>query len=90
MGESSLTGEFYFAGSSLEVDSPDPDTAVATGSFRVQSQPAGADIYIDGYFEGTAPVELKNLQPGGIEVRAEKTGYRDAKKKCSHPLWPSE
>lgn len=80
---SSLTGDFYFGGGSIAVDKPDPDPQPEPlmGSLQVKSEPTGAEIFIDGYYEGNAPIILKQIKQGGVAVRAIKKGYTDAEKK---------
>ena len=41
-----------------------------TGKLTVQTEPVGADVYINGDKIGKAPVTLKNMKPGRMEVRA--------------------
>ncbi len=42
--------------------------APATGQIRVQSQPAGATVFVDGVHRGVAPLTVSELTPGDHEV----------------------
>jgi len=44
---------------------------------RVDTNPAGADVYLDGGHVGVSPVQLENLTPGEHRVRASKDRYED-------------
>src|SRR4029077_9608472 len=44
------------------------------GSLIVQSEPAGADVTVDGVARGKAPVNLADLTPGEHEVVLRGTG----------------
>jgi len=48
-----------------------------TGSIRVTSDPAGADIYIDGVPEGNTPQTISDVIPGSYTVRLMKQYYND-------------
>ena len=77
---------FYLAGSgTITVDRPEPDlrpdVQSKTGSLHVKTEPDRAEIFIDGYLEGTAPLTLKQVKPGGVTVRAALTGYDPVEKK---------
>jgi hypothetical protein len=47
----------------------------ATGSVTVQSDPDGANVYLDGGLQGLTPVAITGVSPGPHIVRIEKTGY---------------
>ncbi len=42
---------------------------------RIVAIPAGARIYVNNEFKGTAPVVLQNLPPGEYRIRGEAPGY---------------
>ena len=44
----------------------------------METNPSGADIYIDGYKKGSSPLEI-NLVVGTYEVKAKKENYQDYK-----------
>ena len=44
---------------------------------RVDTNPAGADVYVDGGHVGVSPVQLEKLTPGAHRVRASKNRYED-------------
>ena len=47
-----------------------------SGYLTLQSLPAGADAYLDGYFIGKTPISQYNVSPGTHAIRFEKTGYQ--------------
>jgi CRISPR/Cas system-associated exonuclease Cas4 (RecB family) len=47
----------------------------ANGSVTVQSDPDGANVYLDGEMKGLTPVAITGVSPGPHIVRIEKTGY---------------
>jgi len=47
----------------------------AAGSIRVDSQPANADVYVNGEFQGRTPVVVEGLAVGPVTVRVEKREY---------------
>ena len=51
---------------------PPPPT---TGSLNVTSDPAGADVKLDGVLKGTTPLTVTGVSPGSHTLRLEKTGY---------------
>ena len=52
-----------------------------TGNLKVSTLPTGAEISIDGVFEGVAPLNVQSIAVGVITVSGEKNGYNPAKKK---------
>jgi hypothetical protein len=46
-----------------------------TGSLSVTSNPKGADIYVDGRYQGSTPAVVSGLSPGSHTVRVQKVGY---------------
>jgi hypothetical protein len=46
-----------------------------TGEVAVQSEPAGADVYIGNQFRGQTPLRLKPIRAGNYRVRITKEGY---------------
>ncbi len=52
---------------------PSTGTAAPTGSLRVESQPAGAEVWIDGVRRGKAPATIESLAVGAhtVVVRSE-------------------
>ena len=47
------------------------------GSLYIKSNPSGADVYIDGYYEGTTPLEIPNLLPDTYILKITKDEYKD-------------
>ena len=54
---------------------PPEASAVATGSLRVVSEPAGARVMINGEARGRTPLELGELAFGRYDVRVEQAGF---------------
>jgi hypothetical protein len=46
------------------------------GSVRVESKPAGAQVFRDGKLIGRTPLELPQLPPGAIAVRVSEKGFK--------------
>jgi TonB family protein len=49
--------------------------AANAGSLRVESEPAGARVLVNGQARGRSPLELAELAFGSYEVRVEQAGY---------------
>jgi hypothetical protein len=47
----------------------------ATASLDVISEPAGANVYVDGKLAGQTPLQVSALEPGDHRVRVSKDGY---------------
>jgi len=41
----------------------------------VRTTPAGAWVYLDGKYQGTAPLSLEEVKPGRHTIEVEKKGY---------------
>ena len=50
-------------------------TAAAKGTLSVESEPAGAAVFVDGAFKGETPLNLENVTAGDHRVRLQKDGY---------------
>jgi len=46
-----------------------------TGSINIQSEPSGANVYLDGELSGITPLLVPNLSPGNHIVIVELSGY---------------
>jgi eukaryotic-like serine/threonine-protein kinase len=57
---------------------PTPVAALAPAAFRIESEPSGAEVWLDDRSRGTAPVALPDLQPGRHKIRVEAAGYAPA------------
>jgi len=55
---------------------------IALGGLRLSSQPPGADVYLNGQFEGTTdtPLEILNLKPGNMNLWLVLEGYKPHEK----------
>ena len=51
---------------------------VGTGELRIEAEPQGATVWIDGVPAGTAPLTLKALKPGPHRLRVLEDGYAPA------------
>lgn len=49
-----------------------------TGRVSFESQPQGAEVYVDGRFVGTTPTRSVEFQPGSYEARFQLSGYQDS------------
>jgi len=54
---------------------PTPTPPLMTGAIYAQSSPYGAAIYLNGNFQGYAPLTIPNLAPGSYTMRATMGGY---------------
>jgi hypothetical protein len=54
---------------------PPPDSSVTRGVLRVQSDVAGASVFLDRTFLGTTPLEKTGLTPGSHRVNVSAEGY---------------
>lgn len=52
---------------------------IATGTVWINSQPTGADVYVDGTWRGTTPLTL-TLPPGTHTIEIRKEGYPPTRK----------
>ncbi len=50
----------------------------ATGNINIQSEPKGAEVYLDGNFMGNSPISLKEIDAGEHIIKLTKQGYFDA------------
>jgi len=51
-----------------------------TGSISVSSNPNGADVYLDGNYEGSTPITIPNVPIGSRTVVLKKSGYNEVSK----------
>jgi hypothetical protein len=58
---------------------PIPTQGSGYGSLDITSSPWGADVYIDGLYEGRTPVTVNDLPVGKHEIILSKDGYEDYK-----------
>ena len=54
------------------------DSGGSTGTLAVQTSPSGASVYINGIYQGTAPVTVNGVRPGTYTVIAEMPGVESA------------
>lgn len=60
-----------------EAGTAHPQVQIKTGSIKIVTSPAGADIYIDEVHEGLSPTTIGNLSEGTHTVRVTKKNYQD-------------
>ena len=69
-------GDFVFQ---IADGSPSPPIPPPAGSnkasIKVESEPSGATVYIDGQRKGVTPLDVTGLSPAQVTVRLEKDGY---------------
>lgn len=59
------------------VPTPVTTPTSSTGNAMIQSNPLGANVFFDGVYKGTTPIELEELQTGYHSVRMTMDGYYD-------------
>lgn len=52
------------------------DEVRRTGTLRFESSPSGAEVYVDGDYQGTTPIGSTTFDAGTYEVRYERSGHR--------------
>jgi len=52
-------------------------------SLRVDTEPKGASVWIDGSFQGRAPLEIPYLIPGSRELKVQASGYQSVVRSIS-------
>ena len=72
--EAYITNVYLDTGASMQVDA-NLVSLVNYGSLFVDSIPQGADVYVDGNYEGTSPVTVNSLTEGGHQVELHLAGY---------------
>lgn len=55
--------------------SADLERVPTTGTLRFESSPDGADVFVNGRFQGTTPIAAQDVQPGTYDVTFERSGY---------------
>ncbi|NYT05266.1 MAG: PEGA domain-containing protein [Methanomicrobiales archaeon] len=63
------------AGVSMTLSPATPVTT--TGSIQIDSQPAGANVYVDNAIKGITPLTVSDLAPGQYTVTLRLAGYED-------------
>ena len=48
-----------------------------TGSISVSSSPSGANIYLDGSYQGITPMTIRSIEVGSYTIALKYTGYQD-------------
>jgi len=59
------------------------DQSPKLGSLRIESQPTGADIFMNNKYIGISPLTLNDLSTGRVTIRAQKSGYSSREKVTS-------
>ena len=55
-----------------------PETEIQeTGYISITSEPPGAEIYLDGKYQGTTPMTLSDVISGDHKIKLKKSGYED-------------
>ena len=49
--------------------------SASTGFLRIESEPAGSNVSLNGVEKGTTPLSLDNIQPGAYRVAVGRSGY---------------
>ncbi len=76
---------FYLAGglSVSETASQEVIVRKDVGILEVNSEPSGAQVFIDGKMAGETPVEIGDMAPGSKTIRIEKNGYTTEEKQTT-------
>ncbi len=72
--EAYVTSVYIDSGVSQEVNA-DLTSLVTPGSLFIDSTPKGADVYVDGNYQGTSPVTVSALSAGSHRVELHLAGY---------------
>ncbi len=56
---------------------PGPNPIQGKGTIVVSSNPSGADVFVDGVFQGLTPIGVGNLAPGVHFIQVKKDGYNE-------------
>ena len=72
--EAYVTNVYIDSGSSMEVDA-NLVPLVNYGSLFVDSTPRGADVYMDGNYEGTSPLTISAVTDGDHQLELHLAGY---------------
>jgi hypothetical protein len=72
--EAYITDAYIDSGASMEVDA-DLVPLVNYGSMFVDSTPQGADVYMDGNYEGVSPVTISGVSEGPHQLELHLAGY---------------
>jgi len=48
-----------------------------TGSLNINSNPQGAEVYLNGVYKGITPITIYELTPGKYQLQLRKSGYKD-------------
>jgi len=72
--EAYITNVYVDNGASMEVDA-NLVSLTNYGSMYVDSTPQGADVYVDGNYEGRSPVTVSSLTEGAHQVELHLAGY---------------
>ena len=77
---SSVFDDVYLSGKIMVADgstyAPPVSQSPQKGSLRIESQPSGAQVFLNGNRVGPTPKTLDGLNPGQVTVRVEKPGYQ--------------
>ena len=68
------TNVYVDTGASIEVNA-DLNGQVSYGSMFINSNPQGADVYVDGNYQGTSPVTVGAMSEGSHQVEIHLAGY---------------
>lgn len=49
----------------------------ALGGLNINSNPLGAEVYLNGVFRGITPLIISDLSPGTYQIQLRKSGYKD-------------
>ena len=81
---SSVFDDVYFSGKTMVADGSTygapPSQPATQGSLRIESQPSGAMVFVDGNRVGRTPKTLNGLPAGRVRIEARLDGYAPQEK----------
>ena len=72
--EAYITNVYMDTGASQQIYA-DLASLVSAGSLFIDSTPKGADVYVDGNYQGTSPVTVSGVVAGSHQVELHRAGY---------------
>jgi formylglycine-generating enzyme required for sulfatase activity len=74
--------DYFLARGTTTIISPS-SVSTAKGSLKIESEPIGAEIFIQGQFKGRAPIEISGMAQGSYSIEARLSGHSTEQKKVS-------
>ncbi len=58
-----------------EPDVPERTVGGKTGTLSINSDPSGAEVFVNSEFKGTTPIKVASIPPGTVKITVSKDGY---------------